>query len=154
MVCGEQGETTERGTNSTFSPLFFHNSRSRHTHERWCTHAPHLFAPPSHAACRCIAEGFGGASFEWPLTPAQHATLTLIGAADMRVPPSQGREWLAALESRQPRPKVPGAAEPATLHDALEYEGEGHAIAGAEANAHAVQSAVAWLLAKLEVPMQ
>lgn len=127
--------------------------------------------PPSHAACRCIAEGFGGASFEWPLTPAQHATLyarspissvdevtaptlTLIGAADMRVPPSQGREWLAALESRQPRPQVPGAAEPATLHDALEYEGEGHAIAGAEANAHAVQSAVAWLLAKLEVPMQ
>jgi dipeptidyl aminopeptidase/acylaminoacyl peptidase len=81
-------------------------------------------------------------------------TLTLIGAADMRVPPSQGREWVAALESRQPRPQGTGAVEDAAQHDALEYEGEGHAIAGAEANAHAVQSAVAWLLNKLEVPAQ
>ena len=68
----------------------------------------------------------------------------------MRVPPSQAREWVAALESRERRAGASkeGALD-APMHDALEYPGEGHAIAGAQANAHAVQSAVAWFLNRL-----
>ncbi len=63
----------------------------------------------------------------------------LLGAADQRVPPTQGREWVAAVESL-------GRAEVS----ALEYAGEGHAIRGLANHAHAVQSAVAWLTQKLE----
>ena len=62
--------------------------------------------------------------------------LMLLGAADVRVPHSQGREWVAALQAQPSPPEVV----------ALEYPGEGHAIAGAEQQAHAVQTAVAWLL--------
>ena len=63
----------------------------------------------------------------------------LLGAADQRVPPTQGREWVAAVESL-------GRAEVS----ALEYAGEGHAIRGLANHAHAVQSAVAWLTQTLE----
>jgi hypothetical protein len=63
----------------------------------------------------------------------------LLGAADQRVPPTQGREWVAAVESL-------GRAEVS----ALEYAGEGHAIRELANHAHAVQSAVAWLTQKLE----
>ena len=75
----------------------------------------------------------------------------LLGAADQRVPHSQGREWVAALQS-QPSPPEVGALEyQGTYHQldslvvllttfttkvvALEYPGEGHAIAGAEQQA-------------------
>ena len=103
----------------------------------------------------CIAECLpkGGPPLAWPLTPEQltamyakspisvvgnvHApSLMLLGAADQRVPHSQGREWVAALQSQPSPPEVV----------ALEYPGEGHAIGGAEQQAHAVQSAVSWLL--------
>ena len=60
----------------------------------------------------------------------------LLGAADLRVPHSQGREWVAALQAQPAPPEVV----------AIEYPGEGHAIAGAEQQAHAVQAAVAWLV--------
>ena len=55
-------------------------------------------------------------------------SLMLLGAADQRVPHSQGREWVAALQSQPSPPEVV----------ALEYPGEGHAIGGAEQQAHAV----------------
>jgi len=50
--------------------------------------------------------------------------------------------WLAGALSE-------GQVDPVE-HLSLEYSGEGHAIGGAEANAHAVQSAVGWLLARLK----
>ena len=93
---------------------------------------------------RCIAECLprGGPPLAWPLSPAQLATmyakspisvvgnvrapsLMLLGAADQRVPHSQGREWVAALQSQPSPPTVV----------ALEYPGEGHAIGGAEQQA-------------------
>ena len=69
--------------------------------------------------------------------------LMLLGAADQRVPHSQGRSWVAALQ--HVRRHQPDAAEVV----ALEFPGEGHAIGSVEGNAHAVQSAVAWLVEKL-----
>ena len=100
------------------------------------------------------AEGLGDA-LRWPLTSAQvgelhrrspisvvdHVdapALMLLGAADRRVPHSQGRQWVAALQSR------PGAEVVA-----LEFPAQGHAIGALDANAHAVQSAVAWLVGRL-----
>lgn len=72
-------------------------------------------------------------------TPA----LMLLGAADQRVPHKQGRLWVAALQHRrQARLDAPEVR-------ALEFPGEGHSIASVEGNAHAVQSAVAWLAEKL-----
>ena len=68
-------------------------------------------------------------------------SMMLLGDSDMRVPPAQGRSWVAALE-RQPH------APPVV---ALQYPGEGHAIAGSEANPHVVQSVVTWLSAQLGV---
>ena len=67
----------------------------------------------------------------------------LLGAADMRVPRSQGREWTSALQ------QVRARRGDATEITALEFPGEGHAIGSVEGNAHAVQSAVAWLVEKL-----
>ena len=66
-------------------------------------------------------------------------SLMLLGAGDLRVPPSQGRQWVAAVQqcARAPAPM------------ALSFPGEGHAIASLEANAHAQQTAVAWLLEHL-----
>ena len=109
----------------------------------------------------CIAECLpkGGPSLAWPLTPDQliamyakspisvvgnvrAPSLMLLGAADQRVPHSQGREWVAALQSQPSPPEVV----------ALEYPGEGHAIGGAEQQAHAVQSAVSWLLEHTAAP--
>ena len=106
----------------------------------------------------CVAEALCLSEVKWPLTPeqlqrlyaaspiscvdgVQVPTLTIIGAADQRVPPSQGREWVAALESCRLRTDGPLPGEV----DALFYEGEGHAIAGSEANAHATQAAMQWL---------
>ena len=101
----------------------------------------------------CAAEGYGSAAFRWPLSPAQLSelyarspiskvdnvavpSLMLLGAADSRVPPTQGRQYVAALQ------ELPHAPEVACL----EYEGEGHALGGTEAQAHAVQTLVCWLL--------
>eukprot|EP00908_Phaeocystis_cordata_P013729 Transcript_24788.p1 GENE.Transcript_24788~~Transcript_24788.p1 ORF type:complete len:357 (+),score=145.14 Transcript_24788:1549-2619(+) len=103
----------------------------------------------------CFAECLppGNPGLAWPLSHEQIAAmydkspisvvanvkvpaLMLLGAADVRVPHSQGREWVAALQAQPSPPEVV----------ALEYPGEGHAIAGAEQQAHAVQTAVAWLL--------
>jgi len=89
----------------------------------------------------------------WPLSPevlaAMYAkspitvvdrvvapSLMLLGSGDLRVPHAQGREWVAALQSQPSPPEVV----------ALEYPGEGHAIGGAEQQAHAVQAAVSWLV--------
>ena len=102
------------------------------------------------------AEGLG-AKLQWPLTGAQVSelhkrspisvvghvdvpTLMLLGAADRRVPHSQGRQWVAALQAR-------AGGGPEVL--ALEFPAQGHAIASLDANAHAVQSAVAWLVERL-----
>lgn len=71
--------------------------------------------------------------------------LMVLGAADQRVPRSQGRQWVAALQQRA------GAAGADVT--ALEYPGEGHAIAtSTEASAHVLQSVVAWLVGKLREP--
>jgi len=108
------------------------------------------------------AEALGGGVNEvtWPLSPEQYLELNrrspisvidkvdtpalmLLGAADQRVPNKQGRAWVAALQHRrQDRPDAPEVR-------ALEFPGEGHSIASIEGNAHAVQSAVAWLVEKL-----
>ena len=70
--------------------------------------------------------------------------LMLLGAADQRVPHKQGRSWVAALQQvRQQQQDAPPV-------EALEFPGEGHAIASIEGNAHAVQSAVAWLVKQLK----
>ena len=109
------------------------------------------------------AEGLAGYPGEvpWPLSAEQLVelhrrspisvidrvsapALMLLGAADMRVPHTQGREWVSALQHT--RQLVPGAPEVT----ALEFPGEGHAIASVEGNAHAIQSAVAWLVDKLK----
>ena len=99
------------------------------------------------------ADDLGPHGVRWPLSPERLAAmyekspitvvgnvrvpaLMLLGAGDLRVPHAQGREWVAALQSQPNPPEVV----------ALEYPGEGHAIAGAEQQAHAVQAAVAWLV--------
>ena len=63
------------------------------------------------------------------------SVLVLLGSGDERVPPSQGRQYVSALQAQPSPPRV----------EVNEYPGEGHSLAGAEANAHAVQSAVAFL---------
>lgn len=64
----------------------------------------------------------------------------LLGDRDQRVPPSQGRQWVAAVQQIGRAPSV----------TALSFPGEGHAIASSGANAHAQQTAVAWLIAQLQ----
>ena len=100
----------------------------------------------------CAAEGFGKAELRWPLSADELLTLrersplsavadvrasvlVLLGSGDERVPPSQGRQYVSALQAQPSPPRV----------EVNEYPGEGHSLAGAEANAHAVQSAVAFL---------
>ena len=58
------------------------------------------------------------------------------------MPPSQGRQWVAAVQ------QVGNAPEPM----ALSFPDEGHAIASVEGNAHAQQTAVAWLVERLFAP--
>ena len=70
--------------------------------------------------------------------------LMLLGAADQRVPHKQGRSWVTALQ--HVRRATPGAPEVS----ALEFPNEGHGITSVEGNAHAVQSAIAWLVEKLQ----
>ena len=103
----------------------------------------------------------GNEGVEWPITPEQLVNLhkrsplsvidkvsapalMLLGAADQRVPHKQGRSWVSALQSL--RQKQDDAKEVM----ALEFPGEGHAIGSIEGNAHAVQTAVAWLVEKLK----
>ena len=90
--------------------------------------------------------------------------LMLLGAADQRVPHKQGRSWVSALQqvhtralaegnhaegnSGQRAGGVTGGQRPLDL-TALEFPGEGHAIASVDGNAHAQQSAVAWLVERL-----
>ena len=75
-------------------------------------------------------EGVGAPGAKGRDAPA----LMLLGAADMRVPHGQGREWVAALQQR--RAAQVDSAEVL----ALEFPGEGHAIASVEGNAHAVET--------------
>ena len=104
-----------------------------------------------------MAEGLGMTEdVRWPLVPEQVAelhrrspiavvdhvhvpALMILGAADQRVPPSQGRQWVAALQQLGKCPEV----------RAVSFPGEGHAIASSGANAHAQQTAVAWLIQQL-----
>jgi len=105
--------------------------------------------------------GYDGGEVPWPITADQLVelhrrspmsvvdkvsapALMLLGAADMRVPHKQGREWVSALQHT--RRSAPEGAKVT----ALEFPGEGHAIASVEGNAHAIQSAVAWLVEKLK----
>jgi len=110
-----------------------------------------------------VAEGLqgdAGRAVSWPLSAEQIVelhrrspisvidkvdvpALMLLGAADQRVPRAQGRQWVAALQS------VRQARDDDTQVVALEFPGEGHAIASVEGNAHAVQSAVSWLVEQL-----
>ena len=69
--------------------------------------------------------------------------LMLLGAADQRVPHKQGRSWVSALQQVRQRKGAPADVT------ALEFPGEGHAIASLEGNAYAQQSAVAWLVERL-----
>ena len=112
---------------------------------------------PEWCFAECLPPGsstdLGPHGVRWPLSPEMLAAmyekspitvvanvrapaLMLLGAGDLRVPHTQGREWVAALQSQPDPPEVV----------ALEYPGEGHAIASAEQQAHAVQAAVAWLV--------
>ena len=54
----------------------------------------------------------------------------------------QGLQYVAALHEQPHRPEV----------TCLEYPGEGHSLAGTEAQAHAVQSVVSFLTAHLKKP--
>ena len=74
------------------------------------------------------------------------SALMLLGAADQRVPHKQGRSWVSAVQQVHQRS---GSARHKLDLTALEFPGEGHAIASVEGNAHAQQSAVAWLLERL-----
>lgn len=108
----------------------------------------------------CAAEGlgrgwrFGGAGGVWPLSPAdaaalfeaspisvvgnvECAALLVLGGADRRVPPMNGRQWAAALEARGHQCEV------------HEYPDEGHALGGAEATAHVSVTIVDWICAQL-----
>ena len=104
----------------------------------------------------------GNEGVEWPITPEQLVNLhkrsplsvidkvsapalMLLGAADQRVPHKQGRSWVSALQSLRQK-DGDGAAEVM----ALEFAGDGHAIPSIEGNAHAVQTAVAWLVERLK----
>ena len=106
--------------------------------------------------------GMGNEGVEWPITPEQLVNLhkrsplsvidkvsapalMLLGAADQRVPHKQGRSWVSALQSLRQK-DGDGAAEVM----ALEFPGDGHAIPSIEGNAHAVQTAVAWLVERLK----
>jgi len=64
--------------------------------------------------------------------------LMVIGASDQRVPPLNGREYVATLQAQ-------GKAV-----TAYQYPDNGHAIAGPEANAHVVTTIVAWLWNQLK----
>lgn len=103
------------------------------------------------------AEGLAAAGPTWPLTPddvvellrrspisvvdqVRVPALMLIGDGDQRVPPSQGRQWVAAVQQNGRSPEVL----------ALSFPGDGHAIPSVEANGHAVQTALAWILEKLQ----
>ena len=46
---------------------------------------------------------------------SEMAALMLLGAGDQRVPHSQGREWVAALQSQPEPPPVVALADPARL---------------------------------------
>ena len=70
----------------------------------------------------------------------------LLGAADMRVPHGQGRSWVSAVQQVHMRSAAGRQKLDVT---ALEFPGEGHSIASVEGNAHAQQSAVAWLVQRL-----
>lgn len=104
----------------------------------------------------CAAEAYAQPELKWPLSSEQllqlrqaspisvvdqvtAPTLMVLGLGDKRVPPSQGLQYVAALSEQPHCPPV----------SCLEYAGEGHAIAGTEAQAHAVQSIIAWLLQQL-----
>ena len=79
-----------------------------------------------------------------PISNVHHVSapaLLLLGDADQRVPPSQGRQWAAALQ-QQPHPRAPLTV--------LQYPGGGHSIAGTEQNAHAQQTACSWLIEQLK----
>jgi pimeloyl-ACP methyl ester carboxylesterase len=120
-------------------------------------------ALPSRGTAGVVAEGLqgdAGRAVSWPLSAEQIVelhrrspisvidkvdvpALMLLGAADQRVPRAQGRQWVAALQS------VRQARDDDTQVVALEFPAEGHAIASVEGNAHAVQSAVSWLVEQL-----
>lgn len=104
------------------------------------------------------------AAATWPLTPetllelhsrspmsvvdkVEAPALMLLGAADQRVPHKQGRSWVSAIQ--QIHQRTGGGGKKLDL-TALEFPGEGHAIASVEGNAHAQQSAVAWLVERLK----
>lgn len=106
----------------------------------------------------CAAEAYGALDLKRPVSQEQMArlqaaspisvvdqvsvpVLMLLGLGDKRVPPSQGRYYVASLCELPHRPEV----------SCLEYPGEGHAIAGTESQAHAVQSVVSWLLDHLGI---
>ena len=78
-----------------------------------------------------------------PISVVDHVSapaLLLLGDSDQRVPPSQGRQWAAALQQQKaPRAEV----------TVLEFPGGGHSIAGVAQNAHAQQTACAWLIEQL-----
>ena len=105
------------------------------------------------------AEAFSELAGRSPLSVVDRVeapALVLLGASDQRVPPAQGRSWVSALQQVRARAsgRVVGEGAPrrtAARPDvtALEFPGEGHSIASLEANAHAQQSAVAWLVARL-----
>ena len=97
----------------------------------------------------CVAEALGRPGV-WPLTPEEVAALyaaspisavanvqcevlVVLGASDKRVPPLNGREFVAALRMMGKR---------AACH---EYPGEGHAIPGHESNAHVTVTVASWL---------
>lgn len=108
----------------------------------------------------CLCEGLGrkwaggGAGGAWPLSGEDVAALhaaspmsvigsvqceaqLVLGGSDKRVPPTQGREWCAALEAR---------GHAVQLH---EYPDDGHSLAGPEATAHVSVSIVRWLAEQL-----
>jgi len=107
-----------------------------------------------------VAEALGSKEdVRWPLSTAEVAelhrrspisvvdevavpALMILGASDQRVPPSQGRQWTAAVQQLGRSPKM----------GAISFPGEGHAIASSGANAHAQQTAVAWLVKHLLHP--
>lgn len=64
-------------------------------------------------------------------------TLVVLGTADQRVPPFNGREWAWALRQRGRPVKV------------YEYPGDGHALSSEEAAAHVAVTIVTWLTERL-----
>ena len=117
---------------------------------------------PEWVTAEGVAGGAGAASATWPLTAetllelhkrsplsvvdrVEAPALMLLGAADQRVPHKQGRSWVSAVQQVHQR----AGGKRALDLTALEFPGEGHAIASVEGNAHAQQSAVAWLVERL-----